>query len=71
MDSRKNNRLTWRNALVVGIKESKKIEEKTENESARSYEDLPPTPNKTKEERLIVASIFSEFFFKIFYIKMS
>ena len=53
-------------ALVLDIDESKNFEEKTENENACSYEGLPPTPNKTKEERLIVASQFSEFSSKYF-----
>ena len=43
-------------ALVLGIDESKNLEEKTENENGCNCEDLPPTPNKTEEERLIVAS---------------
>ena len=53
-------------ALVLGIDESKRLEEKTENENACSYEDLPPTPSKTEEERLIVTSLFSEFWSKYF-----
>ena len=51
-------------ALVLGIDESKRLEEKTENENTCSYEDLPPTPSKTEEERLIVTSLFSEFWSK-------
>ena len=53
-------------ALVLGIDRSKNFEEKTENENACNYEDLPPTPNKTGKERLIVASRFSEFWSKYF-----
>ena len=53
-------------ALVLGIDESKNFEEKIEVENACSYEDLPPTPNKTGEERLIVANQFSEFWSKYF-----
>ena len=53
-------------ALVLAIDESKKIQEETENESACSYEDLPLTPNKKEEERLIVASLFSELWSKYF-----
>ena len=53
-------------ALVLGIDKSKNFEEKIENENARSYEDLPPMPNKTEEERLIVASQTSEFWSKYF-----
>ena len=51
-------------ALVLGIDKSKNFEEKIENKNACSYEDLPPTPNKTEEERLIVGSQFSEFWSK-------
>ena len=51
---------------MLGIDESKRLEEKRENENASSYEDLPPTPSKTEEERLIVASLLSEFCSKYF-----
>ena len=35
-------------------------------ESQCSYEDLSPAPNKTEEERLIVASLFTKFWSKYF-----
>ena len=54
------------NTLVLGIDQGKNFEEKMENESTRSYEDLSPAPNKTEEERLIVASLFTEFRSKYF-----
>ena len=53
-------------ALVLAIDESKKFQGETENESAYSYEDLPIMPNKKEEERLIVASLFSELWSKYF-----